>query len=63
MATLEHNIDPISERLGHLDGRLDGIEKRLDLFERIVFRMIGGLYVLVTLGFSALGWLIVHRGG
>jgi tetrahydromethanopterin S-methyltransferase subunit G len=65
--------DPFSLALGRIEGRLDGLEKRLDSIEirlatlatkaelRAVGLMVSGLYGLVILGFTALGWLVTRR--
>jgi hypothetical protein len=74
-----HPIDPVSERLGELRADVRGIKERLatlataadvvalkerlDRFEPSVYRLLGGLYLLVVLGFSALAWIGLHAHG
>jgi hypothetical protein len=60
MADAAHDIDPVSHALGNIEGRLDGIEKRMDRFEGLVVRLFAGLYILLSAGFSIVGWLITN---
>ena len=65
--------DPFSLALGRIEGRLDGIEKRIDGIDhrletlatkaelRTVALMVSGLYGLVILGFTALGWVVTRH--
>ena len=45
-----HPIDPVSEAIGEL---------RADV--RALRQMVSGLYALVILGFTALGWLVTRH--
>jgi hypothetical protein len=66
-----HPLDPISQALGHLEGRFDQFEKQVaDRFTSIEKRiatlrsemrtLIGGLYVLLAAGLTVVGWLITR---
>jgi hypothetical protein len=64
----QHPIDPISLALGRLDGRFDEFQKHVDTrFAAVdtqfamVYRLIGGLYALVLIGFAGLAWLTTHH--
>jgi len=43
----EHPLDPISHALGHLEGRLDGVDKRLETLERYMVWGFGITWTLV----------------
>jgi len=43
-----HVIDPVSEKLGRLDGRMDGLEKRLDSVERTLLWGFGITWTLIV---------------
>jgi hypothetical protein len=43
----DHPIDPISHSLGHLEGRLDGVDKRLETLERYMVWGFGITWTLV----------------
>jgi len=43
----QHPIDPISHSLGRLEGRLDGVDKRLATLERYVVWGFGITWTLV----------------
>jgi len=85
MTADSHPLDPISQALGRLDGRLDEFEKRMDdrfaavdhrfddfehrmadrfaqidqRFDRLD-RRLSGLYALLTLGLTIIGWLVTR---
>ncbi len=62
----EHPIDPLSERLGALGADVTAIRERLTRIEasmatRSEMRtLIGGLYALLVIGLTVLGWLVTR---
>jgi len=63
-----HPLDPLSQALGRLEGRLDAFEKHvMDRFAQIdqrfdrLERRITGLYALLTIGLTIIGWLVTRR--
>ena len=43
----EHPLDPLSHALGRVEGRLDGVDKRLETLERYVMWGFGITWTLV----------------
>ena len=41
-------LDPVSRALGHLEGRLDGVDKRLESLERYVLWGFGITWTLIV---------------
>lgn len=60
MADAAREIDPIARALGNIEARVENIEKRLDRFEALVVRLFAGLYILLSAGFSIVGWLVTN---
>jgi hypothetical protein len=72
-----HPIDPVSERLGELRADVRAVKERLamlataadvlalkerlDRFEPSVYRLLGGLYLVLAAGLTVIGWLVTHR--
>jgi hypothetical protein len=41
-------LDPLSRALGHIEGRLDGLDKRLDTLERYILWGFGITWSLIV---------------
>jgi len=48
MAEPAMELDPFSRALGHIEGRLDGIEKRLETLERYAMWGFGITWTLIV---------------
>jgi hypothetical protein len=58
MSTPEHPIDPLSQALGRIEGRLEGLDKRLETLERQMIWLIG---IVVTGLLVQVGTLLIRR--
>jgi len=56
-----HPLDPLSHALGELKGRVDQFEKRVDDRFDALERRISGLYALIVVGLTIIGWLVTRR--
>jgi hypothetical protein len=53
--TEQHPIDPLSQTLGRIEGRLEGLDKRLETVERQMIWLIG---IVVTGLLAQVGTLV-----
>jgi hypothetical protein len=51
----QHPIDPLSQALGRIEGRLEGLDKRLETLERQMIWLIG---IVVTGLLAQVGTLV-----
>ena len=59
-APVEHATDPLAVQVARVDERTLGLARELAQLRSELRMLVGGVYVVVIVGMTALGWLVTR---